>query len=173
VSKQQSLFASGAERLAFKVLRFVSPKLPRPGYILLGRVLHFFTIPFFAKSVDGAMRVRVAFVHDDKVFVIKNLYSNGKWALPGGGVEHHETDAQGLVREVREELGYDLKLSDLKGVKTYDYESKLWGSTIPCRVFVVQVSKKPVFRMNEWELVGSEWISIDELPRTSEFAKIS
>jgi 8-oxo-dGTP pyrophosphatase MutT (NUDIX family) len=173
VSKKQSLFASGAERLAFKVLRFVSPKLPRPGYILLGRILHFFTIPFFAKSVDGALRVRVAFVHDSKVFVIKNWYSNGKWALPGGGVEHHETDVQGLVRELREELGFDLKLSSLKGVKTYDYESKLWGSTIPCRVFVVHVDKKPVFMMNKWELVGSEWVSISSSPKTSEFSEIA
>ena len=38
------------------------------------------------------------------------------WTLPGGGVEPGEHPADGAVREVKEETGYDVRLSSLLGV---------------------------------------------------------
>lgn len=32
----------------------------------------------------------------------------GYWGLPGGSVEKHETPVEGLIREVKEELGIDI-----------------------------------------------------------------
>lgn len=40
------------------------------------------------------------------------------WTLPGGGVELDETVEEGVVREVREETGYDVALTGLLGVQT-------------------------------------------------------
>lgn len=40
------------------------------------------------------------------------------WTLPGGGVELHEALEDGVVREVREETGYDVALGRLLGVDT-------------------------------------------------------
>lgn len=40
----------------------------------------------------------------------------GGWTLPGGGVEPGEHPADGAVREVKEETGYDVRLTSLLGV---------------------------------------------------------
>jgi 8-oxo-dGTP diphosphatase len=40
------------------------------------------------------------------------------WTLPGGGIELHEDLEEGIVREVREETGYDVTLGRLLGVDT-------------------------------------------------------
>lgn len=41
------------------------------------------------------------------------------WTLPGGGVEFEEQPAEGLVREVKEETGYDVEIGDPFTVHTW------------------------------------------------------
>lgn len=48
--------------------------------------------------------IRVLIVQGDKVLLVKEAEDDW-WALPGGGVDHGETVASSLVREVEEELG--------------------------------------------------------------------
>jgi 8-oxo-dGTP pyrophosphatase MutT (NUDIX family) len=48
---------------------------------------------------------RVLLVHFD--FGDQEL-PNGLWACPGGGIERHESPADGLRRELREEVGLDV-----------------------------------------------------------------
>lgn len=43
---------------------------------------------------------------------------NNLWALPGGGHDIGETIAQTVVREVREETGYDVEVTGLIGTYT-------------------------------------------------------
>jgi len=42
----------------------------------------------------------------------------GRWTMPGGGVEFHETVEAAVIRELREETGYDVSLVRLLGVDT-------------------------------------------------------
>ncbi len=43
---------------------------------------------------------------------------NNLWALPGGGVDPGESVSQAVVREVKEETGIDVEVTDLVGVYT-------------------------------------------------------
>ncbi|CUR57437.1 NUDIX hydrolase [metagenome] len=54
--------------------------------------------------------------HDRVLLVLGN--EDDLWALPGGGVDLDETAAAGLVRELREETGYDVEPGILLGVDT-------------------------------------------------------
>jgi len=59
-------------------------------------------------------RVRAVIIKDDKVLTIKRTKPNEMyWVIPGGGVEDKETNEKALVREIKEELGVDIRIDKL------------------------------------------------------------
>ena len=60
-------------------------------------------------------------VRDDRVLLaLWNEPAVPTWTLPGGGVDFGESIEDGVVREVREETGYDVELGGLLGVDPAD-----------------------------------------------------
>lgn len=65
---------------------------------------------------DTRLAAYAVIVDDDRVLL---AWWNGEgrgepgWSMPGGGVDLPETPAQGVVREVREETGFDVELTGL------------------------------------------------------------
>lgn len=56
----------------------------------------------------------VALVRDGRVLAARRTRpdeASGRWELPGGKVEPEESPAQAVVREVREELGCDIRVT--------------------------------------------------------------
>ena len=63
-----------------------------------------------------------AVIVDDEDRILLALWNEvepQQWTMPGGGVELDETAEEGVVREVREETGYDVDLVRLLGVDTH------------------------------------------------------
>lgn len=61
----------------------------------------------------------VAIVQDDQGRVLMiHKTDNNKWALPGGGHEIGESIADTVVREVKEETGYDVEVDTITGTYT-------------------------------------------------------
>lgn len=85
----------------------------------------------------------------------------GQWEVPGGFVEKGEHPAEGAVREVREELGIDVRLTGLLGI--YIHPS-LGDEFLQITVYLAETdtSHEPVadpHEVSEWR-----WFAADEVP---------
>jgi len=59
-------------------------------------------------------RVRAVIIKNDKVLTMKRTkFDDIYWVMPGGGVEDKETNEEALIREIKEELGIDIKIDKL------------------------------------------------------------
>ena len=109
---------------------------------------------------------------DDKYLMLhrvrkKNDINKDKWIGVGGHFEDLESPDECLIREVREETGYELKDFDFRGIVTFVYGKKneefieymhlfvgrnVVGEPIECNEGVLKwVDKKEVFNLNLWE----------------------
>ena len=69
---------------------------------------------------DTRLAAYAVIVDDERVLLaLWNEPTEPLWTLPGGGVELDETVEQAVVREVREETGYDVELIGLLGVDSH------------------------------------------------------
>ena len=62
--------------------------------------------------------VRAAAFVDGRVLLVREV-SDGRWTLPGGWADVNESPAESVVREVREESGFEARAVKLAAV--YDY----------------------------------------------------
>jgi 8-oxo-dGTP diphosphatase len=67
---------------------------------------------------------------DKKILLVKEILEDKKehWIFPGGGVDFGETVENAAIREVKEEIGVDVKIKDFLGFKEiirpqFDYHS--------------------------------------------------
>ena len=72
-----------------------------------------------APKINSVVPSVVAVVRDDagRVLMIHKT-DNNLWALPGGGHEPGESIADTVVREVKEETGYDVEVESITGTYT-------------------------------------------------------
>jgi len=56
---------------------------------------------------------------DNKVMLVKEVLEDKKehWIFPGGGVDFGETIEEAGIREIKEELGLDVKIKEFLGFK--------------------------------------------------------
>lgn len=79
----------------------------------------------------------LGFVENDegKILIVKERRT-GKWVFPGGQVEVGENLMDGLIREVKEESGIDVEVSDLTTIysNTGTYEGHSGVKIVPTKV---------------------------------------
>lgn len=55
-------------------------------------------------------------VDDEGRILLQRRSDSGNWALPGGAMDIGETFAQSVVREVKEETGFDVRIERIIGI---------------------------------------------------------
>lgn len=93
-----------------------------------------------------------------KVLMVQNL-DNGRWSLPGGAVEMHETLAEAVVRETREETGLSIQVGELVGVSECIIEKR--GEHVLFFTFFGEVTGGEQHITSPEEIGDIAWIDID------------
>jgi len=82
------------------------------------------------------------------------------WCLPGGSVEADESLAQAAIRETREELGFEVKLTRLVGL----YSRNGWlDQGLHVAVFAAEITGGELALQQE-EVLEARWFAADEVP---------
>jgi N utilization substance protein B len=100
-------------------------------------------------------QIYFAFVHD--VF--------GYWTLSKGGIEDGENEEQGAMREIKEEMGLDIKIKELLGRNEYIASHPTQGKIRKQVVFFLGESeyKDIVLEKGTGGLDDAKWFKLDEV----------
>lgn len=96
----------------------------------------------------------------NEIFTTCRGYGDFKdmWEFPGGKIESGETREEALIREIKEELELDIKIS--KYITTIDYDYPDFYLTMHCFLCEVCGGK---LRLNAHNEV--RWVALDELDK--------
>ena len=102
-------------------------------------------------------------VRDEKI-LFQRRTDNGKWGLIGGLLEMNETFEEAALREIREETGLEVKLTDFLGI--FHNHNMVWSNGDSAHVisamFVAEiVSGEPRIDEESYEL---RFFAKDEIP---------
>jgi ADP-ribose pyrophosphatase YjhB (NUDIX family) len=111
--------------------------------------------------------VRAAIFRGREVLLVSEMIDGGRWTLPGGFADPNEPPSNGIIREVREEAGYVVKVTKLVGV--YDRDKRGGTSPYPFHIYKLMFLCEAVGRCEKSDLETGEpeWFSIDALPELS------
>ena len=114
-----------------------------------------------------------AVIVDERDRILLALWNEGpepQWTMPGGGVELHETVEEGVVRELREETGYDVRPGRILGVDSWVMAAheRPDGSARPYKsvrvVFEAEVLGGELTREVDGTTDEARWVPLDEVP---------
>ena len=95
----------------------------------------------------------------DKIFATQRGYGDFKdgWEFPGGKVEPGEKPEDAIVREIKEELGADIRVTDFLTTVEHDYPN--FHLSMDC--FWAELKDGTEMKLLEHE--AAKWLSLDEL----------
>ena len=109
-------------------------------------------------------------VNDNKILLVKPKYDTTKWTLPGGGVETHESIAEGIQRECYEETGYKIKVDKIHpiyvGESNFYNDKKFFHSIVliyKANLLSEKQNKEIINSIEIDEIDTVEWVSLEEI----------
>lgn len=107
---------------------------------------------------------------DGKILLVKrsgNMLETGKWSLPAGYLNRDETISQCILREIKEETGWESEIIKLFRINTFPDRPHEDRQNV-----VFEFLVKPLVKSGEPDHESSkvEWIPIQKLLPFSEFA---
>lgn len=112
--------------------------------------------------------VRAFCLRDGKVMLVSEKADGGKWALPGGWADVNQSPSESVVREVREESGFDVRVERLLAV--WDREKQGNPPPYPYSIYKMFFLCEIVGgeSTETMETAGVAFFGKDELPELSQ-----
>jgi ADP-ribose pyrophosphatase YjhB (NUDIX family) len=132
----------------------------------LGRVLFQLNLPIIRRILNGSTRVRVVVTDNDEqnVLLIKNLLSQQKWSLPGGGVKSGESFEAAASRELKEELGLNLPPQAFEPLDSFNHLEAETKADWQAVILKCAIPRSTNFTKRRYELLKHGWFALDKLP---------
>lgn len=92
------------------------------------------------------------------LYLLRADLRNPTWSMPGGGIETDETLLEGIARECREEMDFDI--SDLKLIPI----QKFVNNSFTYHTFFCAVKEEFIPKLND-EHVGYAWVGEGQYPK--------
>jgi ADP-ribose pyrophosphatase YjhB (NUDIX family) len=110
--------------------------------------------------------VRGAVFRDGKILLSREL-DDGCWSLPGGWADVNDSPSQAIVREVREEAGYEVRCIRL--VAVLDRDLHCAGGTHPFHIYKLMFLCEITDQVQGLchDITDAEFFDLDELPELS------
>ncbi|GAB3480143.1 NUDIX domain-containing protein [Amycolatopsis cihanbeyliensis] len=97
--------------------------------------------------------------HQDRVLLVRPTYKD-YWDIPGGYVTRGESPRHAAVREVREELGLDVRIGRMLAV---DWAPAADEGDKLLFLFTARLPSDAVFSFEDGEIAEARYVNIDEL----------
>ena len=91
-----------------------------------------------------------------KILWVRSQTTRDKWAPPGGKVERKETPTEAAIREVKEEVGLEIKID--RKMRTYLYHTQNKEYEIDC---FLASTKMTDLKLNS-EIIIAKWCTPEE-----------
>ena len=90
-------------------------------------------------------------------------FNPGKWGLCSGHVSYDETLEEAALREIKEEIGLDIGLSDLKPIGDRVFVIGATNSHITYHYYIKVDKSRDEFIIQKEELSEVKWFNIDDV----------
>ncbi len=153
-----------SSRFVNGVLGGVYKEIGEPGKDEVGKKKHFETDPakFPIEKKAGAV---VYSIKDDKIFFAFVHDVFGYWTLSKGSIEEGESEEEGAIREIKEEMGVDIIIKELLGRNEYIASHPEKGKIRKQVVFFLAESIYQELKLeeNNGGLDDAKWFPLEEV----------
>ncbi|MFX1517317.1 MAG: NUDIX hydrolase N-terminal domain-containing protein [Promethearchaeota archaeon] len=131
-------------------------------------------IPYFSRPCPLVGGDAAVIDSNGRILLIQRA-DNMMWAMPGGLLEVGETPAEGVLREVVEETGYDCRVVSVVGI----FDSRFCGTTYPLHLYHFMFLCTPLAEENQIvpthqeESLNIKWFHENNLPENIDSGHIS